>query len=60
MEWIDVSEYKPEMNTVVEAQLYGGQFVGRWTQDVNYKDGHFYEGEEINLDKEVYAWRYKT
>ena len=57
-DWIDPDMCRPNKNTTVEAYLDGGQFAGKWAQELEYRDGHFYY-MDIILDKEVYAWRYK-
>lgn len=54
--WIYVDEYKPPTNMKIEVLCDGGQFAGKWTQTADFIDGHFYY-QDINLDKEVYAWR---
>ena len=55
--WIDASVCRPGYNCTVEVWCDGGQFVGKWMQEAEYIDGHFYY-QDIVLDKEVYIWRY--
>ena len=59
-EWIDPNLRRPGKEVTIEVQINGGQFAGKWTQEAEYRDGHFFMPPDIILDKDVYGWRYIT